>query len=259
MTRRSARLLVLLVGLLVLAASLIAKGWFYGFPSPIYPTATAVPQPTPSAVHGTDSDEATPDQYSGLSPVPTPSTLRYTDSYLGFAVESPAGWEVTHYSAGWELQDPRHPLIGIGFQSNLSAGEGQGFTIGRYSINVGMGEAEGTTLTDTVECHLSPYVSAEFRDRIRYQCCLTVGGEPAMELIMMGYPFCQWGCRQILVLHGGRDYWLTFYPDPGFNTPSDVAARAAFGTFLDTFTFIPITVPPTPIAVSPVPTSLRPN
>ena len=50
----------------------------------------------------------------------------------------------------------------------------------------------------------------------------------------------RWGSRQVVVLHEGREYGLTFYPQTGLDgdTASDVTARAAFDIFLDTFTFL---------------------
>ena len=98
---------------------------------------------------------------------------------------------------------------------------------------------------------LAPVVS-EVRDRITQHCCLTVGGEPAVEL--EGVPWGRWGCRQIMAVHDGRAYWLTFAPfQPEADTPSDSAARAAFAAFLRSFAFIPASVSPAP-TITPVPT-----
>jgi len=183
-----------------------------------------------------------------VAPEPTMSVRRYSDSYLGFAVEYPVEWEVTDY---WEVQDPiGQPMTKIEFRSNLYPGGEQAF--GKYGVNVAVGEAVGRTLTDTVEYRLSPIIPA-VRDRIKRQCCLTVGGEAAMELT--GVPWGRWDNRQVVVVHNGLEYRLTFYPYMQFNTPSGIAARAAFDTFLHTFTFIPITELPTPtISSTPVPT-----
>jgi hypothetical protein len=184
------------------------------------------------------------------TPEPTVCMMRYSDPYLGFVVEYPLGWEVTGY---WELPNPTgQPLTGVDFRSNLYMNGEQVF--GNYSVNVAVGEAMKSTLTDTVEYRLSPIV-AGVGDQIKRHCCLTVGGEPAMELA--GYPWGRWGNRRIVVIHNGREYWLTFYPyDMQSNTPSDIAAWAAFNAFLRSFTFIPITVLPTrTIAPVPTPTS----
>ena len=133
--------------------------------------------------------------------------------------------------------------------SNLYAGGAQ--AIGKYSVNVAVRETMERTVTDTVEYRLS-IIAPSVRKGIGRRCCLMVGGEPAMELT--GFPG-RWGSRQVVVIHDGREYCLTFYPHMEFNTPSDVAARAAFDAFLRTFTFIPITVLPTPtITITPVPT-----
>ena len=181
------------------------------------------------------------------TPEPTVHMMRYTDPYLGFVVEYPLGWEVTDYS---ELHDPTgQPMTGVGFWSNLYMHGEQVF--GKYGVSIAVGEAMRSTLTDTVEYRLSPIVP-EFRDRIKLHCCSTVGGEPTMELT--GFPWERWGSRQILIIHSGREYRLTFHPyDMQSNTPSDIAARAAFNAFLRTFTFIPVTVLPTP-TITPVPT-----
>lgn len=158
------------------------------------------------------------------TPVPIAHIRRYSDPYLGFVVEYPLGWEVTDY---WELQDPTgQSLRGIEFRSNLYMGGDQAF--GRYRVNVAMGEAMGT-VTDTVEHRLSPIIPG-VRNRIERHCCLTVGGEPSIELT--GFPWGRWGSRQIAIVHGERAYWLTFYPyDLQFNTPSDIVAREALRPF----------------------------
>lgn len=170
-------------------------------------------------------------------------TMRYSDPYLGFAVEYPAGWEVIG-----PTEDPTgQSLAVVEFVSNLYAGGEQAF--GKYSVNVAVTEAMGRTVTETVEYRLSIIVPS-VRERIKRRCCLMVCGEPAIELT--GLPG-RWGSRQIVAIHQGREYNLTFFPYPDFNTPSDVAARAAFDAFWRSFTFIPITVLPTP-TITPVPT-----
>lgn len=180
------------------------------------------------------------------TPEPIAYMRRYSDPYLGFVVEYPPGWEVTDY---WELQDPTgQSRKGVGFRSNLYMGGEQVF--GKYSINVTVGEAMGT-ITDTVEYSLSPIIPG-VRNQIERHCCLTVGGEPAIELT--GFPWGRWGSRQIAIVHGERAYWLTLYPyNLQFNTPSDIAARGAFEAFLRSFAFIPVTVLPAP-TITPVPT-----
>lgn len=188
-----------------------------------------------------------------LAPIPEPISMvsmsSFRDPYLGFVVEYPLGWEVTEYR---EFQVPTgRTWTAVGFMSNLYMGGEQAF--GRYGIEVAVGEALGTTLTDTVESRLNPII-AEVRDDIRLHCCLTVGREQAMELT--GFPWGRWGCRQVVVLHDGRAYWLTFYPrNEQFHTSADKAAQYAFEAFLRSFAFIPVTVLPTP-TITPVPTPI---
>jgi hypothetical protein len=117
----------------------------------------------------------------------------------------------------------------------------------------------GGTLTETVELGLSPLIPA-YREQVEIHCCLTVGGEQAMELL--NYPPSRWGNRQIAVLHDGREYRLNFYPLAGMTTatPAGVEAQLAFETFLRTFSFIPISATPAVPAptVTPVPTPSPP-
>lgn len=200
--------------------------------------------PIPEVLAPTSTPES-----PAMTPTPEPPVhmMRYSDPYLGFAVEYPPAWEV---SDRWELQGPTgQPLTEVGFRSNLYMHGEQAF--GEYGVNVAVGEAMRKTLTDTIEYRLSSIVPG-VGDRIKRHCCLTVGGEPAMELT--GFPWGRWGSRQIVVVHNGRAYWLTFYPyDVQSNTPSDIMARAAFNAFLGSFTFIPVTILPTP-TITPVPT-----
>lgn len=228
MGRRKLLQAVIAATLLVLSVVRCGTGTTVSTPEVPAPAST----PEPSAMTPT--------------PMPTARMTRYSDPYMGFAVEYPLDWEVTAHQ---ESQNPAgKPFIGVEFRSNLRMGGEQVF--GKYVIYVAVGEAAGT-LTDTVELSLSPIVP-EFRNQIERHCCLTVGGEPAMEL--RGFPWGRWGSRRIVVVHDGRAYWLTIYPyDVQFNTPSDIVARAAFDVFLRSFTFIPVTVLPTP-TVTPVPT-----
>ena len=177
--------------------------------------------------------------------------MHYANPSLGFALDYPSDWEV---------REPAHqvdPLAQswavVELTSNLYAYGEQVF--GTYAASVAVGDSRGGTLTETVAYHLSP-LAPQLREGIRSHCCLTVGGEPAMELV--GFPLTRWGSRQIVVIHGGREYRLTFYPQIGLssNTASDAAARAAFDTFLRAFTFIPITATPVPPGptVTPAPT-----
>ena len=69
------------------------------------------------------------------------------------------------------------------------------------------------TLAETVEMILSP-LTLDLRAQIH--CCLTVGGEQAMELL--NYPPARWGGRQIVILHEGREHRLDAYVLAGMTT-----------------------------------------
>jgi hypothetical protein len=185
-----------------------------------------------------------------LTPAPL---VHYSDPVLGFAVDHPADWEVTEPT---ERVDPLAQTSSVvEFRTSLYGYGHQAF--GKYVVTVGVGDSKGRSLTETVEHSLS-HVVPSVRDGIESTCCLTVGGEPAMDLLLPWPMGGRWGSRQVVMVHGGRDYWLTFYPLQTLDgvTPSDAAARAAFHTFLRTFTFIPVTATATPWrpTVTPVPT-----
>jgi hypothetical protein len=187
-------------------------------------------------------------------PTLTPAPLvRYSNPSLGFAVDHPADWGV---SAPTEHVDPLAQVwSAIEFRSNLYGYGHQAF--GTYVVTVAVSDSQGRTLTETVEYSLSPIVPP-LREGIESTCCVTVGGEPAIDLLLAWPMGGRWGSRQIMVIHGGRQYRLTFYPQRTLDgvTPSDAAARAAFDTFLRTFRFIPVTATATPArpTVTPVPT-----
>jgi hypothetical protein len=202
------------------------------------PPATAVPTPT---LYG----EAT------LTPAPL---VRYSNPSLGFAVDHPADWEISapteHVDAlaqTWSASEFRSNLYGYGHQA-----------FGTYVVTVGVSDSEGRSLTETVEYGLTPIVPS-MREGIESTCCMTVGGEPALDLLLPWPMGGRWGSRQIMVVHEERQYRLTFRPERTLDgvTPSDAAARAAFDTFVHTFTFIPVTATETPSGgptVTPVPT-----
>jgi hypothetical protein len=189
---------------------------------------------------------------AALSLLPVKGTWSsHRDPVLGFAVEYPSDWEVVapktsvdELGRSWTMVEIQSALHGYGEQA-----------FDEYSISVRTGPGLGRTLTETVESMLSP-VAAGYRDAIERRCCLRVGGEPAIELL--GFPPTRWGNREIVLLHEGREYRLDFYPQQGLdgNTPADAKARAAFETFLRTFTFVPITSTPLPATptLAPVPT-----
>jgi hypothetical protein len=220
-------------------------------PPTAWPTATRATQTsTPSLLPGTAFPAPT---LTGEATLATPPLVHYSNPVLGFAVDHPADWEVTALA---ERGDPLARVwSAIEFRSNLYGYGEQVF--GRYVVTVAVGDSEGRSLTDTVEYAHSP-IMPSVREEIESTCCLTVGGEPAMELHLPWPMGGRWGSRQIVVIHDGREYWLTFYPQRTLDgvTPSDAAARAAFDAFLRTFTFIPVTATATPSrpTVTPVPT-----
>jgi hypothetical protein len=176
---------------------------------------------------------------------------QYSDPALGFAVQYPGDWAVTA-SAG-AVDGSGRSWSTIEFQSHLHAYDHQAFDM--YTIRVAVAEGARETVAEAVDDTLRP-VFAPVRDQVQRYCCRTVDGELAVEL--SGFPPGRWGSRQVVVLHEGREYWLTFYPQVGLNgnTPADAVGRAAFDTFLRSFAFIPVTataLPPAP-TVTPVPT-----
>ncbi|MBN1139544.1 MAG: hypothetical protein JXM73_23410 [Anaerolineae bacterium] len=187
----------------------------------------------------------------------TPNTLpvvRYQDTALGFAVDYPADWQVSGSTA---QSDPTMRLWHVvEFLSELNAHGEQAFPT--YSVKVAVGEPAGATLTETVAASLAP-VAPSLRDQIETRCCLEVGGEQAMQVVNH---LTRWTSRQVVVLHSGHEYNLTFHPLVGLDLESaaDNTARAAFERFLDTFTFIPITTTPpvTPaVTLTPTPPTFR--
>ena len=180
----------------------------------------------------------------------------YVDSALGFAVEVPSNWESSTHSDGpdplgrwWSSVEFRSKLYPYGHQA-----------FNQYSLRVQVGPTMGSTLTETVQLNLST-LDPGFRDQVQVHCCLRVGGEQAMELL--NYPPSRWGNRQIVVLHGGREYRLNVYPLAGMTTatPAGVEAQLAFDTFLRTFSFVPVTTTPSlpEPTVTPVPTPTSPD
>ncbi len=187
-----------------------------------------------------------------LSLLPVKGTfLTYRDPGMGFAAEVPADWETG--DCGEATDALARTWSGVEFRSELHPYGDQAFD--RYTIRVYAAPSEGGTLTKTVELSLSPLIPA-YREQVEMHCCLTVGGEQAMELL--NYPPTRWGNRQIAVLHEGWEYRLNFYPLAGVTTatPAGVEAQLAFDTFLRTFSFIPITATPSlpRPTVTPVPT-----
>ncbi len=193
---------------------------------------------------------------AALSLLPIEGTQsRYDDPALGFAVEYPSDWQVTEPTQHFNALE--RPWMAVEFISPLYAYGHPAYN--RYNIRVAMTESAGETLTETANLSLS-LLAPGFRNQVSSHCCLTVGGEPALELL--GFPPTRWGNRQLVILHEGREYRLDFYPQPGFSaeTEAGAVARRAVETFLRTFTFIPITENPFPLTptVAPIPTPTSP-
>jgi hypothetical protein len=194
----------------------------------------------------------------GGSPIPAPGTedgwLQYGEPTLGFSVDLPQHWGIAGPRQG---TDPRgHPEWVVEFTSELHPYGHEAFN--RYGIRVHMQASTSGSLSETVESNLS-LLLPEFRDQVQVHCCLTVGGEPAVELV--DFPYTRWGNRQIVILHDSREYRLDLYPQAGLttSTPAGIEAMAAFDRFLGTFAFHPTTItPPSPtptITPAPTPTS----
>jgi hypothetical protein len=177
--------------------------------------------------------------------------LRYSNPLLGFSAQVPGDWEVTGLEQqldaegrAWTAIECLSPDYALGYPP-----------LDQYRFTVAMAESTGKTLTETVEVSLSTLVPT-VQGQIERHCCLSVGGERAMELL--GFPPTRWGSRQLLILHDGREYRLTFYPQMGISAESEagIAAQHVVETFLRTFAFVPITVAPTLPAptITPVPT-----
>jgi hypothetical protein len=181
--------------------------------------------------------------------------LQHRDPILGFAAEVPGDWQVTEPVA--ELDALGRPWMAMEF---VSPDYALGYPpLDQYHFRVATAESTGGTLTETVELSLST-LAPGFRDQVQVHCCLTVGSEPAIELL--NFPPTQWGSRQIVVLHEGWETHLSFCPQMGISASSEAgaAARKAVERFLDTFAFIPITITPAPPAptITPAPTPTLP-
>ncbi len=170
---------------------------------------------------------------------------QYSSPTLGFAVQYPCGWEVSHLVHGPCTDDPNRLCDAVLFQTSDDFGNSYGITVFRYW------PAIGGTITDTVEYGLRSLAPVS-RQQIKTRCCLTLGGEPAMELIIPPSPEDRLRDRQLSVVHNGGEYALVFWwsapfqPAGVFDIPEASEAQAAFDTILRSFTFIPIAETPTP-------------
>ncbi len=206
-------------------------------------SALTVPHPTPFC-------------FLGATVVPSetpPGTLRYSNPTLGFCVDYPRDAEITQREHGPCTDDPSRLCDSVLFQMTDTYSNRYGLTVFRYW------PAVGKTITDTAEYNLRSLASSS-RDQVETRCCLTVGGEPAMEVIYPASPLDSFRNRQVLVVHDGGEYWLVFWwgvpfqPDGVTDLPALSVAQAIFDTFLQTFAFVPIAQ--TPIPPPPVPTAV---
>lgn len=186
-------------------------------------------------------------------PTATAYLIQYSSAALGFAAEHPSNWQVYDLVHGPCTDDPNRLCDAVNFQTTDESGNRYGLSVFRYW------PAPGDTITDTVEYRLRALAPLS-RQQVKTRCCLTVDGEPAMELIFPSLPEDRLRDRQLSVVHNGGEYALIvwwnvpFQPAGVFDIPEGSAAQAAFDTFLRSFTFIPIAQTPTPPL--PVPTAV---
>jgi len=184
--------------------------------------------------------------------------MQYSSSALGFAVEYPGDSELTDLRHGPCTGDPNRLCDAVLFQTSDAFGNYYGITVFRYW------PAMGKTITDTAEYGLRN-LSPSSREQIKSRCCLTVGGEPAMEMTFPPLPEDRARDRRVSVAHSGAEYTIMFWwnvpfqPGGVFDLPAEHEAQAAFDAFLRSFTFIPIAETPTPPppVPTPVPTPTR--
>jgi hypothetical protein len=193
---------------------------------------------------------------AALSLLPIEGTQsQYADPALGFAVEYPSDWQVAEPTQHFDAME--RPWTAVEFVSPLYTYSHPPYN--RYTIRVAVTGSVSETLTETAHLSLN-LLAPGFRDQVSSHCCLSVGGEPALELL--GFPPTRWGNRQLVILHEGWEYRLDFYSQTGFlaKTEEGAASRRAAATFLRTFAFIPKTrdsILPTP-TVAPIPTPALP-
>jgi hypothetical protein len=120
--------------------------------------------------------------------------MQYRSSALGFAVEYPGDSELTDLRYGPCTGDPNRLCDAVLFQTSDAFGNYYGITVFRYW------PAMGKTITDTAEYGLRN-LSASSREQIKSGCCVTVGGEPAMELTLPALPEDRFRNRHISVVH----------------------------------------------------------
>ncbi len=215
--------------------------------------ACRAPSPKPT-------DTATPT--STLPPTapvkPSSCVMQYASPALGFAVQYPCDWEVADLAHGPCTGDPNRLCDALNFQNGDAYGNYYGVTVFRHW------PAMGRTVTDTVEYGLRN-LAPSAREQIESRCCLTVDGEPAMELTFPPLPEDRSRDRRISVAHSGAEYTIMFWwnvpfqPGGVFDIPAESEAQAEFDAFLRSFTFIPIDETPTPppLVPTPVPTPTR--
>jgi hypothetical protein len=176
---------------------------------------------------------------------------------MGFRVDYPCDFEITHLQHGPCTENPSRLCDSVLFQATDLYGNPFGLTVLRYW------PAIGQTITDTVEYSLRNLASSS-RDQIETRCCLTVSGERAMELRYPASPLDGAMNRHLAVVHSGGEYWLVFWwgvsfqPEAVTDLPPRSVAQEALETFISTFAFISITeipTPPSPLSTAvPTPT-----
>jgi len=198
--------------------------------SPISPVNRASPDPTPIPHNVPATTIATPEL----------TFVRYSSETAGFAVDYPAGWQVTVQSC---MEPERTACTAIRLQSDWHAYDSQSFA--RYAFIVERLPTTANTISEAVESGLRPIVFP-FRDQIT-QSPTTIGGEMAVQLTALPD-----GTRQIWVLHSGQEYRLILSPDEGLDGPPGSSVLYAFQAFQRTLTFLPAT------ADVPLPTTIAP-
>jgi hypothetical protein len=245
-------------------------------------SALTIAAPVQTATNATECPTSTPgttpssSTHSTELPMSIPATDAPSNSSLGFAVDHPSNWQVTQrYAGSYRAYTPdsyvAHESYEVEFTTGLYPSTASSE---EYRIQVFVTLGDDSSLEELEAQALSagkPHLLA----RTHSQCCRTVGGERAMDIIVepglsfvpgelptTATPPPDSGRRKILIAHSGQAYTLVITPDP--YSASEDEAQVAFDEFLYTFTFIPITATPTPPhppispMSTPTPTQLAP-
>jgi hypothetical protein len=231
------------------------------------PTIADPVQTTTDATEGPTSTRATTPSNS-IPPTELPTAIqatatsnltRYSNSSLGFAVDHPSDWQVAQRFLSsssshtppdsYEFHETYVVEFTTGLHPNTASSE-------EYRIQVFVTLGDDASL-EALEAQALSAGKAHLIERTHSQGYRTVGGERAVEILVEpGLSFLPGelpttatpppdpGRRKILIAHGGQAYTLVIAPDP--YSASEDEAQVACDEFLHTFTFIPITAPPTP-------------